>query len=254
MEIVTIVGNDTDEFEYVEMTAQEFLDEKFGDDVEAKAACVKKYGLAQINIHSVVAVETLDKCHDLINDAATDPRLTEHLKAVMFLTLKPKGKRNPMNIVKDVNEYKKLLDHAMGLGVMIGMDSCSAPIFLTAMKEDPNFEQYVQMVESCESGLFSSYINSDGVYWHCSFTEDQPGWTGINVLEAKDFLNDVWFHPETERFRTKLTTQDNKHICADCRLCPVYDLYNASIGNASDTVYKPIFEIKAEQRIEPKAA
>lgn len=209
-------------------------------------------GIHQVNIHQVVAVETLEKCHQLIEDAAHDPRLTEHLKAVMFLTLKPKGKRNGMNIVKDVAKYKGLIDHAMDIGVQIGFDSCSAPIFLQAMKHDKNFERYVEMVESCESGLFSSYINVDGIYWHCSFTEDQPGWTGVDVLSADDFVKDVWYDEETVKFRNKLTKQDNSHICHDCRLCPVYDLYNADIGNASNTTYKLIFDIKAEQRIERK--
>lgn len=211
---------------------------------------LNKAGIIQCNIHQVVAEETLEKCHDLIEDAASDPRLKKHLKAVMFLTLKPKGKRNGMNIVKDVAKYKGLIDHALDVGVQIGFDSCSAPIFLQAMKYDKNFDKYVQMVESCESGLFSSYINVDGVYWHCSFTEDQPGWSGVNVLEANDFIKDVWMNQETRRFRDKLVNQDNSHICHDCRLCPVYDLYNSDIGNASNTKYRQIREIKAEQRIE----
>lgn len=209
-------------------------------------------GIKQCNIHQIVAMETLEKCHTLIEDAANDERLKKHLKAVMFLTLKPKGKRNMMNVVKDVAKYKGLIDHALDIGVQIGFDSCSAPVFLMAMKHDKNFERYVQMVESCESGLFSSYINVDGMYWHCSFTEDQPGWKGVNVLEAKDFIKDVWQNEETKKFRSKLTSQDNTHICHDCRLCPTFDLYNSDIGNASDTVYKQVFDIKAEQRIERK--
>lgn len=207
-------------------------------------------GVHQCNVHQVVSVETLQKCHDLIDDAATDERLKKHLKAVMFLTLKPKGKRNGMNIVKDVSKYKELITHALDRGVQLGFDSCTAPIFLYSMKNDKNFDRYAEMAESCESGLFSSYINVDGVYWHCSFTEDQPGWSGVNVL-GKDFM-EVWNDPETLRFRKKLTEQEHPHICGDCRLCPVYDLYHGDIGNASDAVYRPIFELKAEQRLERK--
>ncbi|MEM4261225.1 MAG: SPASM domain-containing protein [Candidatus Woesearchaeota archaeon] len=212
---------------------------------------LSKAGLKQCNIHQVIAIETIEKCHELIEDAANDSRLIDHLKSIMFLTLKPKGKRNRMNIVKDVNKYKGLIDHAMDNRIQIGFDSCSAPIFLQAMKYDKNFNKYVQMVESCESGLFSSYINVDGIYWHCSFTEDQPGWKGVNVLDKKDFM-EVWNDPETIRFRKKLIEQDNSHICNDCRLCPVYDLYHEDIGNASNTIYQPIFELKAEHRLEMK--
>lgn len=220
---------------------------------EPKDVCydaVKKLtdaGIKQVNIHMLVAEETFERCKQVIIDAASDSRL-EHLKAVMFLTLKPKGKRNVMNIIKDVSKYRELIDLAMEKGVDIGFDSCTAPIFLTAMKDHPAFDHFSKMTESCESNRFSGYANVDGIYWHCSFTEDQPGWTGIDLTEIKDFQKDVWNAPEVVRFRNKLLCQDNKHIDKECYLCPVYDLYNAEIGNGSDTTYKPIFNIKAEQR------
>ena len=205
-------------------------------------------GIEQVTIHQLLSVETYDQCIKAIDDCANDPRLTK-LKAILFLTLKPKGKRNKQNILKDVSKYRKLVEYAMEKQVNIGFDSCSAPIFLMAMKDHPNFKNFSMMSESCESNRFSGYANAKGEYWHCSFTEEQPGWSGIDLTKIEDFQKDVWMAPEVIRFRNKLICQNNEHIDKECYLCPVFDLYNSEIGNASDTVYRPTISIYAEQKV-----
>ena len=194
---------------------------------------LSKAGIVQVNIHKVISEETLSECFQLVEDAATDQRLKEHLKAVMFLTLKPMGKRNKFHTCKDVTQYKKLINRAMELGVQIGFDSCSAPTFLMSLKDDPNFDKYAEMVESCESSRMSGYANVKGEWWHCSFSEEHPRWKSVNLLEVEDFMKDVWNHPEVLKFRDALVSQDNKHICSDCYLCPSYSLYAPEIGDAS---------------------
>jgi len=189
-------------------------------------------GLKQVTVHQLVSVETFDKCIEVINDAATDPRL-KGLKAVMLLTLKPKGKRNKNTTLKDVSKYKQLIDLAFSKGVNVGFDSCSAPIFLAAVKDHEKFDRLSQLSESCESNRFSGYANMKGEYFHCSFTEGQPGWEGIDLLKIKDFHEEVWLSPEVMRFRNKLLCQDNKHIGHECYLCPSFDLYGTEIGNCS---------------------
>jgi hypothetical protein len=185
-------------------------------------------GMSQINIHMLVANESFERCKQTIIDASTDSRLAK-LNAIVFLTMKPKGKRNEYTVLKDVSKYRELIELAEKCKVRFGFDSCTAPSFLTAMKDRDNFKQLDQMAESCESSLFSSYINVKGEYWHCSFTEGQPGWKGVSVLDADDFLNDVWMHEETVRFREGLTCQKNHHISSSCRLCPVFDLYDEKV-------------------------
>lgn len=210
---------------------------------------LSKAGIKQCNIHQIISMELLEKCHSLIEDAANDERLKKHLKAVMFLTLKPKGKRNMMNIVKDVAKYKGLIDHALDIGVQIGFDSCSAPIFLMAMKHDKNFEKYIEMVESCESTKFSAYCNVDGVFWPCSFTEDEIGFNGVSVIDSEDFITDVWNHPNTLHFRKMLLDQDNSHICHDCQLCPVFSLYDEIlIGDGSNGRERKMNQFKISHR------
>lgn len=180
-------------------------------------------GVKQVNIHKVLSAETYDECHTLISDAADSGIKKKHLKAIVFLTLKPKGSRNTHNIIKDVQKYKALIEHANTRNVQIGMDSCSAKMYLMAMKDHPNFDKFSQMVESCESTLFSSYINVHGDFFPCSFTEDEPGWeTGVSVVNAENFIEDVWYNPRVVEFRNKNIATTDASVCGDCRSCVTF--------------------------------
>ena len=189
-------------------------------------------GMDQVNIHMLVANETVYDCLELLTDYQSDKRLKK-LNAIVFLLLKPKGKRNQLTMLKDRQTYKYLVDEALLSKIPIGFDSCSAPKFLQAVHNDKERFGYYKMIsESCESSLFSSYINVDGKYFHCSFVEGLLGWEGIDVVNCDNFLQDVWFGKETMRFRNLLLNQTEQYVhrtlgceVGDCRLCPVYNLY-----------------------------
>jgi hypothetical protein len=192
-------------------------------------------GMTQINIHQVLSVETYDSCFGLIDAAINDPRLAK-LNAIVFLTLKPKGKRNKMSTLKDVTKYKELVTYALDNGIGIGFDSCSAPTFLAAMKDHPKFEMLSQLSESCESDRFSGYANVEGIWSHCSFTEGLPNWGTIDLKEITDFDAEVWNSPKVKMFRSCLTCQTNDHIASEVYLCPVYDLYAPEVGRAASAI------------------
>ena len=70
--------------------------------------------------------------------------------------------------------------------------------------------------------MFSSYINEKGEFFPCSFTERwvEGGWSeGLNVLEASDFIKDIWEHPKTKKFRQELIGNKDHN---GCRNCPAY--------------------------------
>jgi len=180
-------------------------------------------GMEQVNIHMLLATETLDTCFEVVDDMCNDPRL-EKLNAIVFLYLKPKGKRNRLTILNDVDKYRSLVDYCIEKNIRFGFDSCSAPMFLRSVKDRPNFKMFDMMAESCESSCFSSYINTEGRYFHCSFTEGEDGWEGIDVVNCNDFLADIWYGPETLKFRNSLLTQHHE-ISPSCRECPVFKLY-----------------------------
>jgi MoaA/NifB/PqqE/SkfB family radical SAM enzyme len=185
-------------------------------------------GIPQVTIHLLIAEETLDFCREVIEDVTTDPRLA-NLKALMFLTLKPKGKRNYYHTVKSLDAYREMINFAFAKGLNIGFDSCAAPTFLAATKEHPAFAMFSQMSESCESNRFSGYANVKGEYWHCSFTEGMPGWSPINLLEIDDFGREVWSSAEVNKFRAKLLGSENTAIAPECYLCPIFDLYGDEV-------------------------
>lgn len=188
-----------------------------------------KAGMKQINIHQILSKETLDNdtCINLLKKKNTDDRLTS-LDAIVFLTLKPVGNRNNSSIPNSHDEkYKELISYAIDNKLGIGFDSCGAFNFLdyiyNSNKYKDRFESMNNLSESCESTLFSFYINVDGVSFPCSFTE-QTKYEGIDItkIEKGQFIKNIWFGKTYMEFRKNLIkTADN---CYHCRKCPVFKL------------------------------
>ncbi len=197
---------------------------------------LKNAGVQQVNLHVLVSEETYEDCLQIIHDVRTDERL-KNLTAIVFLTLKPKGKRNNYHNVMNTEKFKKIIDYAQLNKITIGFDSCSAPLFLNAVKNTEHFKLFSSLSESCESDLFSAYINVKGDYWHCSFTEEHHKWNAISVINCENFLKDVWYHEDVKKFRQLLLEQEG-YLVKDCRLCPIYDLYPSNITTKSKKYVK----------------
>lgn len=176
-------------------------------------------GMKQINIHCLVSQETEQNCYDVMDDFKHDSRL-EKMNAIVFLRLKEKGRGEAYHQLS-LAKFMLLIHTALENNVRVGFDSCGAPVFLQAVKDRPDFKRLEQLAESCESSIFSSYINTDGVYFPCSFSEGI--YEGIDVVKCDNFLKDVWYAPKTIEFRNKLLCQKHE-ISATCRKCPIYNL------------------------------
>ena len=181
-----------------------------------------KHGMEQINLHFMLSKKTINQAYEVIDAIKNDNRL-KSINAIVFLSLKQKGRGVKFDYINK-EEYKKLVNHCLENGIPFGFDSCSAPTFLDSVKDNSNYNQFKELSEDCESTVSSSYINEKGEFFPCSFTE---GWTeggwgmhqGINVLEANDFIKDVWLHPKTNKFRDELINNKDDN---DCRNCPAY--------------------------------
>jgi sulfatase maturation enzyme AslB (radical SAM superfamily) len=172
-------------------------------------------GLKQVNIHQLVTVETLPQILATLGDITTDTRLS-NLNAIVFLSLKPKGKRNKLTPVNDA-QFKEIVSICLEKEINFGFDSCSAGKFLKSIRGHKLYGAYNKLVEPCESSLFSAYVNVHGEFFPCSFSEGEPGWTkGIDVLRSEDFVADVWNHSNTLRFRSDLLSK--------CRNCPIHKI------------------------------
>ena len=178
------------------------------------------YGMTQVNMHQVIMQENFDLVKETLNDIKEDPRLVK-LNAIVFLSLKTKGRGENFHPLTD-EQFKELVNICKEKQINWGCDSCSAPKVIKAYKGDPSYEAVFQAVMSCESTLESAYINVDGEYFPCSFTEGTKDWEkGISVLKSRDFIESIWNNKKTENFRKKLcaNVDENK-----CRNCPLYNI------------------------------
>jgi len=174
----------------------------------------------KVNIHAMVSEETYDFLFELLNDVQHDERL-EGLNAVVFLSLKQKGRGTAFHKIDD-DKFKRLVDYCFEHNVRFGMDSCSANKFLRSIKDSPNFDEMAMFVEPCEKLLYSLYINVDGRLFPCSFMEHEGDWAeGINMLEIQDFYREVWMNPIVVKDRDASI----KCIeCHGCNSCAHYDV------------------------------
>ena len=179
-------------------------------------------GMTQVNIHYMISNETFDRAQELLNDRLSDERLSK-LNAIVFLSLKPKG-RAVKNYFTSLSQerFKELVDFALSSRIGIGFDSCSAPKFLNSVKDDKNYKMYETFSEPCEATLFSSYFNVEGKFFPCSFIEGTPGWEdGIDIIsdDKSEFVKDLWYNESTRKFRAETMK------CRECQIaCSVYKI------------------------------
>lgn len=172
-------------------------------------------GMKQVNIHQLICKETLVQTYETIKDIKTDPRL-EKMNALVFLSLKKKGRGESFNPLSE-REFNNLINLSLKLGIDFGMDSCSATKMLKYIDKNPKMKDIEQFIEPCESGIFSSYFNTKGEFFPCSFMEGEGDWKqGIHYSKVNDFLKDIWFTKRVENFRMNLL--NNK------RSCPVFEV------------------------------
>jgi len=191
---------------------------------------VKKFtdrGMSQVNIHLMVSQQTLPFVKEVLADRLTDPRL-ENMHAIVFLGVKPKGRAKNEYTPLTLQEYGDIVQYSLKAGFNFGFDSCSAPKFESVIKDtaidiEPVIkDQLIESSESCESSLFSSYINTAGEYWHCSFAENEDGQNFVDVTKAKDFIVDVWYSDTVKKFRENSINT----MVGGCRRCTVFPSIN----------------------------
>lgn len=170
----------------------------------------------QINIHYVLSEQSYVGAYTIIKAWKEDARL-KGLNAIVFLGLKPMGRGAAYDVLP-IEKYDELVKYCFENEVRFGFDSCSAPRFEQAIKKCNLSEDQMKLLmmcsDRCESGLFSSYIDCSGKYWHCSFGEDKEMAAGIDLTKADNFLKDVWLTEQVENWRWALIKLK--------RECPLY--------------------------------
>jgi len=178
-------------------------------------------GMKQINIHQLISKETYPSVMRLLQDMKTDERL-KHVRAIVFLSLKTKGRGEVFHRMPD-EQFEEIVKFCIDNNIGYGFDSCGAVKFMLVAKKLGIDAKVKDLIEPCESSLFSTYINTEGDFYPCSFAEKTDAFpVGIRVGEGVDFLKDVWFNERTVAFRKKLIA--NKCSTTGCRMCPIYNV------------------------------
>jgi len=192
-------------------------------DIDKTYGTVKKLtdrGLNQTNIHAFLSEETYDKCMKLMQDTKTDERL-KNLNAVVFLSLKKKGRAENGFTQLAQEKFNTLVEYAFTNEVRIGFDSCSSFKFYNSILNKTNFNEIWSSVEPCEACLYSSYVDVKGDYYPCSFSADaHEDWKeGINVINSETFLSGVWYSEKVEKWRNTFINNRDAKIA-----CPFYEI------------------------------
>lgn len=164
-------------------------------------------GMKQVNIHSMISEETAQATAGVLADTMFDDRL-ERLNAVVMLSLKQKGRGERFNPISN-EKFKTLVVTALNNNIRIGFDSCGCNKFLDVAKEIGRYEEFLPYAEPCESCSFSSYIDTDGKFFPCSFASECT--TGLDVTKVVDFKTEVWDNGSTVAERKRIN--DNNRSC-----------------------------------------
>lgn len=199
---------------YKEMTLEEYIVNNNLTDQEEKDLINKLFA---INIHKMISKETYDSSVEVIDDYHNDTRL-KNMNAIVFLSLKTKGRgeRGFRQLSKE--EFAELTHMCLDSNTPFGFDSCGAHKFISAIEgfEDEKRKALEMSAEPCESSLFSTYIDTFGLFHPCSFSPDTEVWgsEGLDVVNCDDFIKDIWNHERTKAFR--------EILLAGHRNCPLY--------------------------------
>jgi len=147
------------------------------------------------------------------------------MNAVVFLGVKEKGRAVGHFKPLEQDKFGRMVEFCLEKDIRFGFDSCNAPRFEKFVEkfDEEKKKMFLEMSESCESGLFSVYVNCKGICFPCSFCEGEGEWKeGINILECEDFLKDIWYNKKIMNWRVKLLIKG----CDEngCRSCPIFDM------------------------------
>ena len=173
-------------------------------------------GMNQVNIHFVLHEKSFEMALETLNDIKNDERLSK-LNAIVFLSLKTKGRGKNFKIMSN-EKFNELIEIAFEMGINFGFDSCSYHKFENSIKNNEKYSELIKFAEPCESSLFSTYIDVEGKFFPCSFTPNNELWgnEGIDVINCKNFLDDIWFNEKVIKFRETLINNERK--------CPLYNI------------------------------
>lgn len=170
--------------------------------------------MSQINIHIVLAEDTIPFIMDVVNDMKNDERLSA-MNALVMLSFKDKANTNCYKPITQ-SSYNGLVEFCEEMGIRFGFDSCGAPLYKKFISGKSNEKELSKCIEFCESTGFSVYCDVVGSVHPCSFSCGTHAWNhNMKILDYPSIL-DVWYSDEFKTFR--------KNLLKNNRNCPIYQI------------------------------
>jgi len=170
------------------------------------------------NIHYVISETTLEHATQLL-EGKYDGYL-ELFNAVIFLTYKPTGRARREDTIRSPQKLRSFLDlvNKPATNIKIGFDACFVPILLKKTDIDN------AMVDSCECGFFSVYIDEDLNVSPCSFCNNKKYSYSLKRSSFKDIWQDAFSNYRNYvdgKCKLNCSKCDKS---SDCRgMCPFFD-------------------------------
>lgn len=172
------------------------------------AMLLRQKGLKQVNIHALMSTDTYEQVSKNL-DLLIHSKSIGLVDNVVFLSIKPMG-RGEKDTPLSHEKFKTLVEKVKASNTGVGFDSCSANRFVGLYPEYKDAPE----VEPCESGLFSAYVDVDGLLYPCSFSVNHVG--PFTVHNEHDFLGNVWYGNQMKYWRNLLLK--------NCRNCPIHKI------------------------------
>lgn len=182
-----------------------------------KVQMLCKYKI-RTNIHYVLSAQNISEAIDIVSGKYTKD--LEGINAIIFLTYKPAGRATKEYVLEpseELHHFIQLVCAYTRKDLKIGFDACFIPNLLHA-----NFK-YHELVDMCEAGFFSVYIDHNMNVSPCSFSMGKDAYN----LNEYDFY-DIW----NNKFETYRNAQQNHCVQTNCPIhstCKGYCTYYPSI-------------------------
>ena len=167
----------------------------------------------KVNIHYILSRDSLVEATEIVRGAYNEQ--LRGINAIVFLTYKPAGRGTDGLLLEDGKELKDFVEavKAPKSCCKIGFDACFVPMLIRE-KAVRN-----EMVDACEGGFFSVYIDENMRVSPCSFSGGRDSFS----LREYEFY-DIWlnkFKPYRDRVVNGCKQNCTAHkLCRGC--CPYY--------------------------------
>jgi radical SAM protein with 4Fe4S-binding SPASM domain len=170
------------------------------------------------NIHYVISENTIKDAVKLLKG-----NYDEYLKdfnAVIFLTYKATGRAGRSDMIRTKETLREFLDlvDEPSTELKLGFDACFVPVLMKGTEVDTD------LVDSCECGFFSVYVNEAMDVMPCSFCNDKAYRYNLKDFSFKEIWKNLFSGYRTyvdENCKTECEDCDKK---SDCRGgCPFFN-------------------------------